>query len=357
MLLKDLAELLKDKYFGNPIEDYVGAMLIFLASLIALLLLRSVVLAKLKKLAKYSKMNYDDIIIDSLRKFTAWEFLVISLYAATLHLTIHKTFNLVVTTAVVIIVVIRAILLLQHLLAEFVLAHARGDEDEIPADRASATRNINIIVKVVLWSCGLLFVLNNLGVNITAAVAGMGIGGVAVALAAQSVLGDAFSSFAIYMDKPFVIGDFIIVGSHMGVVEHIGIKTTRVRSLQGEQLVFSNTDLTSSRIQNFKKMEKRRIPFAIGVTYDTPLEKLKRIPGIIKTIIDDLESIDFDRAHFKSYGDFSLNYEIIYYVQSGDYNHYMDMQQQINFAIKEAFERENIEFAFPTQTLFVNKSE
>lgn len=357
MLPDSLKEFLKATYFGNTLEDYVGALLIFLASFIILLVIKVVILSKLKKLTKFSKNNYDDVVIDSLRRFSGWELLVIAAYFGSFHLAVHKTADFMLTLLVTIILTLRSIMLIQNLIAEAIEKKVRGGDEDCPAERASVARNIHIVIKLVLWSVGFLFILNNLGVNITAAVAGLGIGGVAVALAAQSVLGDAFSSLAIFMDKPFVIGDFIIVGTHMGVVEHVGIKTTRVRSLQGEQLVFSNTDLTSSRIQNFKKMEKRRIPFAIGVTYDTPTEKLKKIPGIIRKIIDDLDTVDFDRAHFKSYGDFSLNYEIVYYVQSGDYNHYMDMQQEINLAIKEAFDREGIEFAFPTQTLYVNKTE
>ncbi len=238
-----------------------------------------------------------------------------------------------------------------------IVSRARNADEELSAERASAARTIGIVIKAVLWTVGLLFVLNNMGVNITAAVAGLGVGGVAVALAAQAILGDAFSSFAIYLDKPFVVGDFIIVGDHLGVVEHVGIKTTRVKSLQGEQLVFSNTDLTSSRIQNFKKMEQRRVPFTIGVTYQTPSAKLKKIPGMIRGIIEGIESTKFDRAHFKAYGDFSLNFEIVYYVFGSDYNVYMDIQQRINVAIYEAFEKEGIEFAYPTQTLYVNKAD
>ena len=142
---------------------------------------------------------------------------------------------------------------------------------------------------------------------------------------------------------------------HKGTIEHIGIKTTRVRSLSGEQLIFSNKDLTSSRIRNYKRMQNRRIQFTLGVTYDTPTSELKLIPDIIKKIIDDLDGTTFDRAHFKEFADFSLNYEIVYYVLSQDYNVYMDKQQEINFLIKEAFDKKGLEFAFPTQTIYMEK--
>ena len=201
----------------------------------------------------------------------------------------------------------------------------------------------------------MVFVLDNLGVKISAVVASLGIGGIAVALAAQTILGDLFSYFLILFDKPFEIGDFIIVGDKMGVVEYIGIKTTRIRALGGEQLIISNTDLTNSRVHNFKKMERRRVVFKLGVTYQTSAHNLKMIPQLIKGIIDKQVDATFDRGHFANYGDFSLNYEFVYYVTGPDHTKYMDIQQAINLSIFEAFATEKIEFAYPTQTLIVNR--
>ena len=209
----------------------------------------------------------------------------------------------------------------------------------------------------MVWGIGITFLLDNLGFKISTVVAGLGIGGIAVALAAQTILGDLFSYFIIFFDRPFEIGDFIIIDSYMGNIEHIGIKTTRIRSLGGELLIFSNSDLTNSRIRNYKKMEKRRVVFSLGVTYQTNSEQLKEIPGIIRTAIETLEGAGFDRAHFASYGDFSLNFEVVYYVMSGDYGKYMDLQQEINLVIKEEFEKRGIEFAYPTQLLFIEKTQ
>jgi len=204
-----------------------------------------------------------------------------------------------------------------------------------------------------MWVLVLLLVLDNLGVQVTALVAGLGIGGIAIALAAQSVLGDLFASFVIVVDKPFKEGDFIIVGDLMGSVEHVGIKTTRVRSLWGEQLVFSNSDLTSSRIRNFGLMQQRRILFSVGVTYDTAPDAVERIPEMIREAVESQELTRFDRAHFSGYGDSSLDMEVVYYVLSGDYNVYMDIQQGINLALLRRFTDEGIDFAFPTRTLHV----
>ncbi|MBU2221022.1 MAG: mechanosensitive ion channel family protein, partial [Candidatus Omnitrophica bacterium] len=224
---------------------------------------------------------------------------------------------------------------------------------------ASLKRSLDgilLVVKVVIWGLAIVFFLDNLGFKITAVIAGLGIGGVAVALAAQAVLGDLFSYFAILFDRPFEIGDFIIIGDHLGTVENIGIKTTRIRSLSGEQLIFSNTDLTNSRVRNYKRMEKRRVVFKLGVTYQTTSKQVKAIPKIIENIIKNVGDTIFDRAHFLSYGDFALIFEIVYYVLGSDYNKYMDIQQEINFAIKEKFEAEHIDFAYPTQTLYVTKA-
>lgn len=213
---------------------------------------------------------------------------------------------------------------------------------------------MHFIARVAVWSIVLLLALDNLGVNITALVAGMGVGGIAVALAAQNIIGDLFASLSIVLDKPFIVGDFLSIGEFLGSVEKVGLKTTRIRSLSGEQLIFSNTDLLNSRIRNYGRMFERRVVFSIGVTYQTPATALKTIPGIIREAIEALEDTRFDRAHFQKYGDFALTFETVYFVLSPDYNRYMDIQQGINLAIFERFEKDGIEFAYPTQTLYLN---
>jgi len=199
-------------------------------------------------------------------------------------------------------------------------------------------------------------VLDNLGVDITALVAGLGIGGIAVALAAQNVLGDLFASLSIVLDKPFVVGDFLNVDDFLGSVEHVGLKTTRLRSLSGEQLVFSNNDLLNSRIRNYGRMFERRVVFSLGVTYETPPEKLRGIPTIIREAVEAKDKVRFDRAHFQKYGDFALVFEVVYYVLSSDYTLCMDIQQSVNLRIYERFAEEGIEFAYPTQKLYVTEA-
>jgi len=221
---------------------------------------------------------------------------------------------------------------------------------------ATSINAIAFVSKILIWSVLLLVALDSMGINITTVVAGLGIGGVAIALAVQNILGDLFASLSIILDKPFVIGDFIILNDYLGRVEYIGLKTTRVRSLSGEQIVFSNSDLLNSRIRNYGRMFERRVPFVIGVTYDTPRDKLKRIPEIIRDAVNAQDNTRFDRSHFMKYGDYALQFETVYYVLSPDYNIFMDIQQSINLMIHEAFEREQISFAYPTQKLFVSQA-
>jgi small-conductance mechanosensitive channel len=229
----------------------------------------------------------------------------------------------------------------------------KAQEDAAAATTLSV---LGFIARVALWVMLTLLALSNLGFDITALVAGLGVGGIAVALAAQNILGDLFASLSIVFDKPFVIGDFIIVDDLSGTVERIGMKTTHLRSLGGELIVFSNADLLKTRIRNYKRMYERRVVFSLGVTYQTPADTLARVPDIVRDIITARSNTRFDRAHFKSYGDFALIIEAVYYVLDPDYNAYMDIQQAINLEIFRRFAREGVEFAYPTQTLYLNRA-
>lgn len=233
----------------------------------------------------------------------------------------------------------------------------RQQKEGVARQELGALMALRFIARLALWAMLALVALQNIGVEVTALVAGLGISGIAIALAAQSVLADLFASFAILFDKPFVVGDFIIVDEYLGSVEHVGIKTTRLQSLSGEQIVFSNSDLLGSRIRNYKLMRERRIVFAFGVVYETSYEKLEAVPGMVREIVEAQDNVRLDRVHFKEYGDFSLNFEVVYYVLSPDYAVYMDAQQSINLAIFRRFEEEGIIFAYPTQTLYVNRQE
>ncbi|MFN4117978.1 mechanosensitive ion channel family protein [Acidovorax sp.] len=208
-------------------------------------------------------------------------------------------------------------------------------------------------LRTLLWSVIFLAVLSNLGVNITAFIASLGVGGIAVALAVQNILGDLFASLAIAVDKPFQVGDFVVVGSVAGTVQMIGLKTTRIRSLQGEEVVMSNTDLLKQTISNYRPMQERRIVFTFGVTYDTPIEKAEAIPGVVRKLIESHEQLRFDRAHFKAFGASSLDYEVVYIVKDPAFGVYMDMQQSINLGLMREFAAMDVQFALPTRTVHV----
>jgi len=212
---------------------------------------------------------------------------------------------------------------------------------------------IGVVINGVIWSFVILLTLDNLGVDITALVAGLGIGGIAIALAVQNIFGDLFASLSIALDRPFVEGDFLVVGEVLGTVETIGIKSTRLRSLSGEQVVMPNADLLGSRVRNYGRLVERRVLFATAVTYDTPIEAIRRIPQVIRGIVEGQADTRFDRSHFVAHGASSLDFETVYYVRSSDYNRYMDIQQAINLGLHKEFARLGVEFAYPTQKVLV----
>jgi len=346
-------EIVSQVFLGNRLLDYGMAILFFLAGMMCIKVIQNIFLKYLKVWAEKTATTADDFILDVLKKGVLplgyFGLFYVSVNMLRLIASVKNILN-IAATAVLTLLAVRVVIMAINYGFKIFLKR-RGQD--MAAQRS--LKGILDIIRVAVWGLAIIFFLDNLGFKISAVIAGLGIGGVAVALAAQAVLGDLFSYVAILFDRPFEIGDFIIIDNYMGTVEHIGVKTTRISSLGGEQLVFSNTDLTNSRVRNYKKMKKRRVVFKLGVVYQTPVEQLKEIPGMIAEIIKKREDTTFDRAHFLAHGDFSLNFEIVYYVKSGDYNQYMDIQQAINFAISEAFASRKIDFAYPTQTVFVNK--
>lgn len=206
---------------------------------------------------------------------------------------------------------------------------------------------LGVLLRIMLWVITFLAILSNMGINITALVASLGVGGIAIALAIQTVLSDVFASLAIGFDKPFEHGDFIVFGSVAGTIEHIGLKTTRLRSLSGEQIICSNTILLQQTIHNYKRMQQRRIVFKFGISYETPSEKVSQVSPLVKDIISSIEATRFDRAHFLAFEESRLTFEVVYFVLSSDYNKYMDIQQDINLQLMASLEKQGISFAFP----------
>lgn len=345
--------MLDQIYWGNTLQSWLTAIGISLVILAALYALKRIVVRRLGALAKRTETDLDDLAVDLVKKTRLFFLFAASLYFGSFALTLGATATHLLQT-----VVILSLLLQAAIWGNRIIAHViqRTIAQRLAEDAASATTlsALGFVGKLALWSIILLLALDNLGIDITALVAGLGIGGIAVALAIQSILGDLFASLSIVLDKPFAIGDFIIVDQYLGTVEHIGLKTTRIRSLSGEQVIFSNADLLRSRIRNFKRMYERRVVFSVGVTYQTPYDKLAKIGSMMREIIESQNDTRFDRAHFQSYGDSALVFEVVYFVRKPDYNIYMDIQQAINLEIYRRFKEEGIEFAYPTRTLYVH---
>ena len=346
-------EILDTTFYNNSIKNWIISVAIVIVSFLILRIIKSFIYKRIKKIAQKTSTDLDDLIADIFKQTKIFFLFALSIYFGSLTLTLPQIASIVISKLVVISLLVQGAIwglgIITYLLERY--KKQRFQDDAAGLTTFSA---LGFVTRLVLWTFILLLILDNLGINITTLVAGLGIGGIAVALALQNILGDLFASLSIVLDKPFVLGDFIIVDNYLGTIEYIGLKTTRLRSLSGEQLVFSNNDLLKSRIRNFKRMYERRVVFSIGVTYQTTHDKLAKIPKMIRGIVEAQDPIRFDRSHFKEFGNFSLNYETVYWVKSPDYNKYMDIQQNINLALYKKFEEEEIEFAYPTQTLFVS---
>jgi small-conductance mechanosensitive channel len=350
-----MKEFLDQTLWGNTVERYLIAVGIFVGGIILIKIFKTIILHRLKKWAEKTETTLDDFLIKGIEKSIVPLLYYGAFYAGITSLTLNAQARKIIEIVSLVLLtffIVRFISsTLMFTLTYFIKKQERGEE------KARQLRGMTVLINIFVWVIGIVFLMDNLGFNISAVVAGLGIGGIAIALAAQAILGDLFSYFVIFFDRPFEVGDFINVGDKVGTVEYTGIKTTRVRALSGEQLVFANTDLTNSRIHNFKKMEKRRVVFKLGVVYQTLADTLAEIPSLVKEIIEKQPDTTFDRGHFATYGDFSLNFEFVYFVLSSDYVKFMDTQQRINLEIYKEFENRGIEFAYPTQTLFVNKEE
>jgi len=348
----ELMGVMEQVYLGNTLQNWIIGVCVLMGVFGALKILQRVAIVRLSKLAAATENQIDDLLVSMLGQTKFLILLVASAYMASQVITIKPSVEAVWQKIVVLIVIIQFGLWAS---AGVSFALARAIEKKMDQDAGSATTLtlLGFIARMILWVIVLLLILDNLGVNITGLVAGLGIGGIAVALAVQNILGDLLASLSIVLDKPFVIGDFIVVDSLSGTVEHIGLKTTRIRSLSGEQLVFANNDLLKSRVRNYKRMQERRIVFGFGVVYSTPLEKLTLIKKMVGDIVSKTQNARLDRIHFKEYGNSALNFEVVYFVANPDFGLYMDIQEAINLEIFRRFAEEGIEFAYPTQTLYL----
>ncbi|WP_136805182.1 mechanosensitive ion channel family protein [Desulfosediminicola flagellatus] len=336
--------------FGNSIQCWLYATFTLLLLYILTRLLKYILVRKVKGPTQVTAAGWDDLLAELIERIHPAFLLIASIYIGTLTLTLPILLTNILDKTFTLAALLQTGILVTHVLRSLMDKY-RQKKLERNAEAVTTLSSVTFILRVVLWVSLLLVALDNFGVNVTTLIAGLGVGGIAVALSVQNILSDLFASFSIVLDKPFVIGDFIIVGEFMGTVEYIGLKTTRLRSLSGEQLIFSNADLLSSRIRNYKRMYERRVVFILRVIYQTPSEKLEVIPSITRNIIEKLKKIRFERAHFMEYGSYSLNFEVVYWIDTPDYLYYMDIQQIINLEILNHFKQHGIEFALPTQKI------
>ncbi len=340
-------------FWGNSLTRWAVAIGVGLLLILALRVIARVAARQLKKMADGTVTQLDDLVADLVHRTKSLFILIVALWGGSYALTLSERAEGMIRTLLILGLLVQAGFWATAIVGYFLARYREKAAEEDPGV-ATAMGAVGFLVRVGVWSVVALIALDTLGVDITTLVAGLGVGGIAVALAVQNVLGDLFASISIILDKPFVVGDFIILGDYMGVVENVGLKTTRMRSLSGEQLVIANSDLLSSRIRNFRRMNERRVVFEVGVVYGTPPEKLKKVPEIVRAAVESRENTRFDRSHFKAFGGSALTFETVYYMTVPDYNAYMDTQQAINLELYERFEHEELEFAYPTQTLFVH---
>ena len=339
-------------YYGNPPVDWVVAAAIALSLVVVFNLALRVVLHHLRHVASRTYNHFDEFAAEVLAGTRRWFPAGVALYLGTTYLALPQPAVRAIEHVMVVVVLLQAALgghrAIRVWIDQYIDRHREDD-----AGGATTMRMLGFMLRVALWSMIAMMFLANLGVDITTLVTSLGIGGVAVALALQNILGNVFASISIALDRPFIIGDFIVVGDASGTVEYIGLRTTRIRALSGEQIVFPNNTLLTNRIHNYKRMYERRVLFQFGVTYQTPPDKLRRIPAVLREIVTSQQKTRFDRAHFKEFGASALIFHVVYFVLDVDYNLYMDIQQAINLALHARLAQERIEFAYPTQTVYV----
>lgn len=348
----ELAAYLDQVYLGNSVVDWIRSIILLLVLLAGATVVKWLSASRLKSWSEKTITSWDDAVVDLIRSLRVWLLAPLLIRMAMSDLTLAASVDNGLHIVSVACVAIQLLLLSRVLIDAGISALERKSRDADGQPDPSVVSSMGMLRFFGLLIAGsivLMLALSNLGVEITPMLTGLGIGGIAVALAVQNILGDLFASLTILLDRPFVVGDFIIVGDDMGSVERIGIKTTRVRSLSGEQLIFANGDLLTSRVQNFKRMQERRILFTVGVTYETPPDRLYRLPEIISAAVLRQDQTRLDRCHFKGFGAYSLDFEVVYYVLTPEYNRYMDIQQAINFELIRVLAEEGIEFAYPTQ--------
>ncbi len=352
----NIEEILSQTYLGNSTETWLWALGAAVVLALAFNFILKRLISSFAGFAEKTETDLDDMVSALMEKTSVVLIIIFSVYVATFFLDLTEQIREFRSSVIVICLLLQV----GFWGGGFIDYYVKKKLADVGAGAgASIThiRGLGFFAKSVLWIILAVLTIDNLGFDPTTIIAGLGVGGIAVALALQNVLGDVIASLSIIFDKPFEVGDFIVIDGMSGDVEHIGLKTTRLRSLSGEQLVLSNNDLLQSRIKNYKRMNTRRILFSLGVVYETSHDDLAKIPGLIREIIDAEPKAKFGRAHFSSYGDFALNYDIVYFVLTPSFDDYMDIQQSVNLRIFKRFSEEGIEFAYPTRKVFLDSAQ
>lgn len=342
--------------FWASLEGWLNALIVAVLSYLIMDLAVRFVTRRLTALAKRTKGRLDDVIAASLAGTKRLLIFLLAILIGLHTLTLPLKAETQLSQALVIVIGIQVAIWLNRAISAWMEKVVDPQTNPDLRNRATTTTMMFLLRLAVLLTV-LLAVLANLGINITAFVASLGIGGIAIALALQTILSDLFASLSIGLDKPFEVGDFIVVDDLQGTVEYIGVKTTRLRSLSGEQLIRSNTELLKSAIRNYKRMSERRVVFNFGIAYETPVDQVGELGAVVRDIVLAQSPVRFDRAHFMSFGASSLNFEVVYYVLSSDYNVYMDIQQRINLELMKACAQRDISFAYPTTIMHIATSE
>ncbi len=345
-------KILLEAWRGNDIETWITALTIAVAVFVLIAVVKFVVVRVASAVARRTSAPVGDVLAEVTRATRLWLLTPIALVAGASALELPVKLERLLDNLAVIGLMVQVAVWVNRFVQDWL---KRRIEAQRGVDGQSVTvlSLLGFAARVVVWALTLLLVLGHLGFDITALVTGLGIGGLAIALAVQNILGDLFASLSIVLDKPFVVGDFVVSDGWRGNIERVGIKTTHIRSLDGEQIVISNAEMLKLRIHNYKRMQERRILFGFGVIYQTTADQLERIPKIVREVIEAQPKTRFDRAHFKEYGDSSLDFEVVYFVLDPAYGVYMDTQQRINLELFRTFAREGIDFAYPTRTLYV----
>lgn len=342
------------QFLGNAPAAYAYALAAFGLALALLYLVKNVGVARLRSIAAATETDLDDLAISLIGKVQWFEYQLVAFYVGTRYLVLSPGFDRGLKAVILIVFTYRAITLAQDLLSYWINKVAAQRELQGQA-KDSVVRSTQVILRTIIWVAAILFALDNLGVNISAVLTGLGIGGVAVALAAQAILGDLFNFFVILLDKPFAIGDFVVSDTVSGTIEHIGLKSTRIRSLSGEMVVVSNSNLLGSRIRNYKDLTKRRVVFKTGVVYGTSPETLRRVPEAVKKAVLAVPKAEFDRCNLAACGEYALEFETVYYLNEPDYNAYMAAHEKTLLGVLEGLAAAGAEPAYPTQTVLVKK--